>query len=333
MTHEPDIPERDPALDAAWREHSAELPSAALDAAILAAAHRAVGSGPKEASKAAAQATSPQRWWMPLAAAATIGAVALGILQTAPQQDAITTPAVSDAPGPARAIERASVAPSAPPPTTAPSALRDELPAANRKQAPAVENEPAAPPASAAVHAKPAAKVNATPATSATDSIAPKQSRMTAAPEAQMAAAPAPQAFPAEKKAESAESDFKDRARMAPKLATAPLAAADAPPAPPAAASPMSETARADVRQRYEVQPSAPMATGAVALGKNVARKDAAAAPAVDIDAWVARIRKLHDEGKLADAAKELVAMRAAVPDADARLPRELRAWASTVKP
>jgi hypothetical protein len=154
---------------------------------------------------------------------------------------------------------------------------------------------------------------------------------MVTAPEAPMAAAPAPQPFPAEKKAESAESDFKDRARMAPKLATAPLAAADAPPAPPAAAAPTSEVARADVRQRNEAQPSAPMASGAVALGKTAARKDAA--PAVDVDAWIARIRKLHDEGRLADAAKELVAMRAAVPEADARLPRELRAWAATVRP
>jgi len=327
MTHEPNIPERDPALDVAWREHSTETPSAALDAAILAAAHRAVGSAPKAATRAAAEATSPQRWWMPLAAAATIGAVALGILQTMPQQDSITTPAVSDAPAPARAPERASVAPPASSPQSAPSANRDEMPAASPNQAPPAANEPAAPPVPAAIHAKPAAKVNAT---STTDNLAPTQPRMAAALESQGAAAPAPQPFPAEKKAESAESDFKDRARMAPKLATAPLAAADVPPAPPAAAAPMSESARADVRQRNEAQSSAPMATGAVALGKTAARKDAAA---VDVDAWIARIRKLHDEGKLADAAKELVAMRAAVPDADGRLPRELRAWAATVKP
>ena len=330
MTHEPDIPERDPALDAAWREHSTELPSAAMDAAILAAAHRAVGSAPRAATKAAAEAgvgaraaTRPQRWWMPLAAAATIGAVALGILQTMPQQDVVIAPAVRDA-IPPRPFESPPIA--MPVPT-------DEIAAASRKQAPAAANEPAAPPAPAAAHAKPAAKFNAPPATSATDNVAPMQSRMATAPEAQMAAAPAPQPFPAEKKAESVESDFKDRARIAPKLATAPLAAADAPPAPPAAAAPMSESALADVRQRNEAQPSAPSTSGAVALGKTVARKDAAAAPAVDVDAWIARIRKLHDEGKLADAAKELVAMRAAVPDADARLPRELRAWAATVKP
>ena len=56
-------------------------------------------------------------------------------------------------------------------------------------------------------------------------------------------------------------------------------------------------------------------------------------ARAIDVDAWIVRIRKLHDEGKLADAAKELLALRAAIPDADGRLPPELRAWAATVKP
>ena len=340
MTHEPDIPESDPTLEAAWREHSTELPSPALDAAILAAAHRAVGSAPKAATRVAAEAdvearaaTRPQRWWMPLAAAATIGAVALGILQTMPQHDSITTPAVSDAPAPPRAPERASPTPSVPSPTSAPTALRDELPATNREHAPAAAPVSAAPPAAVAASAKPAAKVAASPPTTATDNVAPTLLRTPTAPEAQRAAAPAPQPFPAEKKAESMESDVKDRARMAPKLATAPLAAADVPPAPPSAAAPMSESARADVRQRSEAQPSAPMASGAVALGKTAARKDAAAATDVDVDAWIARIRKLHDEGKLADAAKELVAMRAAVPDADARLPRELRAWAATVKP
>jgi len=57
------------------------------------------------------------------------------------------------------------------------------------------------------------------------------------------------------------------------------------------------------------------------------------AAKPIDVDAWIVRIRKLHDDGKLADAAKELVALRAAIPDVDRRLPPELRTWAATVKP
>jgi len=340
MTHEPENPERDPALESAWREHSTEKPSPQLDAAILAAAHRAVGSGPQgaekqtsEAGKAARAATGPQRWWMPLAAAATIGAVALGILQTMPQQELTTPPAASDTPE--RAPERANAAPPASSPTSELSATADQLQALKRKQAPAAVTEPVAPPtpaptpapipAPATGSAKPAVMA-AAPA--ATDKVTPPpQTPQT--PQTQMAAAPAPQPFPAEKKVESVESDLKDRARMASKLATAP----DVAQSPPAAAAPMQELARADARQRNETMPSAPAAAGTVALGKAAARMDAAAAPAVDVDAAIARIRKLHDEGKLADAAKELVALRAVVPDADARLPRELRAWATTVKP
>ena len=63
------------------------------------------------------------------------------------------------------------------------------------------------------------------------------------------------------------------------------------------------------------------------------ARLRAYAGKPIDVDAWIVRIRKLHDDGKLADAVKELIAMRVAVPDADRRLPPELRAWAATVKP
>jgi hypothetical protein len=47
MTHDPDNPERDPVLDAAWRDLSTEMPPARLDAAILAAAHRATGGVPQ----------------------------------------------------------------------------------------------------------------------------------------------------------------------------------------------------------------------------------------------------------------------------------------------
>ena len=68
-------------------------------------------------------------------------------------------------------------------------------------------------------------------------------------------------------------------------------------------------------------------------MAKAVANVDTPSAPSVDIAAWIVRIRKLHDDGKLADAAKELVALRATIPDADGRLPPELRAWAATVKP
>ena len=187
----------------------------------------------------------------------------------------------------------------------------------------------------------------------ATDRIAPSSASLpeatqpasasiaTAPPPASTSVAAAPQPFPAEKKAESGQSaesvEPKNRARAAPA-------------SQPAAAPPVgqfSDLARKDERQRSEPLPSPPASTGSMALGKTAANsavparsidleKTAASstvpARGIDIDASIVRIRKLHDEGRLADAAKELMALRQAIPDADGRLPPELRAWASTVK-
>jgi Meckel syndrome type 1 protein len=96
---------RDPALEAAWRALPRDEPPPALDAAILAAAHRSVHAKPQEA----AAARAPWRWWAPLAAAATIGAVAISVIQLAPDEHASTAP-VSDSP---RVASRAP-APAAP---------------------------------------------------------------------------------------------------------------------------------------------------------------------------------------------------------------------------
>jgi len=79
----------------AWREHMRETPPAAIDDAIRAAARRAVGAQPREKALVA-EAREPWRWWMPLAAAATIGAIAIGVLQNLPQDTGEPT-VVSDA--------------------------------------------------------------------------------------------------------------------------------------------------------------------------------------------------------------------------------------------
>ena len=309
MTPPPDIPENDSRLSAAWREHSTEMPPAQLDVAILAAAHRAVGSAPRSTGKKAAEAgvearaaTGPQRWWMPLAAAATIGAIALGILQTAPQETRVTASSVSDTP--ARPSQSATPLPAAP---------TDKLATLDKQEMPqtAVGSLTAAAPAkrSASFPEKPSARV-----------VSPQVRDNAVPPPAQVASAPEP--FPAQKKSESAESaDAKDRAP-----------AAAMPAAPPIVAQ-QSELARTYARQRNEVVGAPGNAPAIAAMAKTTARADAAAAPAVDIDAWIIRIRKLHDDGRLAEAAKELIALRAAIPDADGRLPPELRAWAGTVKP
>ena len=95
------LPERDPALDAAWRAYSVETPPPALDAKILAAAHREARSRPRYPAgddDALAEAREPSRWWWGLAAAATIGAIAFGIVQLAPPSTPTEPMVASDVP-------------------------------------------------------------------------------------------------------------------------------------------------------------------------------------------------------------------------------------------
>jgi hypothetical protein len=70
--------EIDPEVDATWRAASREQPPAALDDAIRAAARREVGAKPGGFGAA-------PRWW-PLAAAATVAAIAVGIVQMTPPE-------------------------------------------------------------------------------------------------------------------------------------------------------------------------------------------------------------------------------------------------------
>jgi resuscitation-promoting factor RpfA len=106
----------DPALDRLLRADPIASPPAELDAAILAAAHRAVVSTPREAGSA--EATRPWRWWAPLAAAAAIGAVAIGVLQLMPSERESAPAVVSDMPAATRPQPNAVPAPS---PAPAPS--------------------------------------------------------------------------------------------------------------------------------------------------------------------------------------------------------------------
>ena len=128
--------ERDPAdaaLGALLRAHAHEVPPPHLDAAILAAAHRAIGSAPR--STESAEATRPWGWWMPIAAAAAIGAMAISVLQLVPSEHEPTI--VTDMPASVDArrdnatvgSESAPIIPRAAPEQTAPpltAPLRDK---------------------------------------------------------------------------------------------------------------------------------------------------------------------------------------------------------------
>ena len=130
---------RDPRLDAAWRDFSHEEAPAALSEAVRAAARREVGAGPLRTGSATRSprvldATRPQRWWWPLAAAATIGVIAFGLLQLEPAVNGGPS-VVSDMPAtpaqPAPAAPQALPSEPAAPRATAPAspARRDAVPA------------------------------------------------------------------------------------------------------------------------------------------------------------------------------------------------------------
>lgn len=386
----------DPALERAWRAHSRESPPPALDRAILAAAHRAVGSGPQDAARTGAEATRPQRWWMPLAAAATIGVVAIGILQVTPDEELAVAPPKAEVA--ARAGERVAAAvapattnvgeavqeraretvegdrqhalpaPRAAPPAPARAPMTAKLAAepadtAAQKQAPAAAPEPRPFPATPSqkktddasvaegkleAGRSRAAVVGSAKLTAPVDAMRPEAPAGTVRPEAP-AAAVRDQAASGDARAvarkDAARGDMPQRA--APAEASAPMAATP-PPAAATAGTAMSSTARAMPQSapararesedtpgamRQQRTTAAPPSPPPAALAKTVPAADEPRLKARDPAAWIARIRKLRDDGNAAEAAQELRAMRLAIADADLRLPADMREWAASVKP
>ena len=264
---------RDPALDALLGEHSTETPPAHVDAAILAAAHRAVGSGPRRA----------WRWWMPLAAAAVIGVVVIGVLPLAPS-------IVSESPQPITDV------PTVPPGPRADSFKASDQPRAESFKPPdqprpdAVASRSSSPPPAAAI-ARPTAKV----------------------------AAPQPK-FDAYRRAP--DEAHNDRAKLEAGASRSQAAAAGA-----IGGAPASEPAPAAGNAAAPLASPPRSATAERAPSAN-ARDEAGARPRT-VEEWVARIRTLRGRGDVREATRALADFRAAFSDADARLPADLREWAS----
>ena len=115
-------PDRDPALAALWREHSTETPSPRIDAAILAAAHDAAASGSNTGTRS--PAARAWRWWVPLAAAAVVAVVIVGVKP--PSQTMRDDAAQSASDVPAAPAEKA-IAPPAPEPRSTTAAPAPQI--------------------------------------------------------------------------------------------------------------------------------------------------------------------------------------------------------------
>lgn len=280
--------ERNHRLDTAWRAASQEEPPPALDAAIRAAARRGVGAGPGHSRKV--------HWWYPLAAAATVAALAIGIAQmTPPEHLAPTFGNSAGAPEEARQDgERQSVPfdakrPSSP--TAAPAAVSSPPFAAKPHK-----NVPAgAPPRAAAKslqgqqESHPQDRLAGAPELPAPS--APAEGRLAAAPSARS------EPFPA-----GARGEDRPGASGGEHLSAENASAGSAPePRPPQSRVAATSSAGADQARNQDV-------------------------PTRSVEEWIRRIRNLKSAGRVDEAAKELAAFHATYGDrADALLPADLQ--------
>ena len=241
---------RDARVDASWRAASREEPPAALDDAIRAAARREIGARPRAAETRTnvPESLRPERWWWPLAAAATIGAIAIGILQIG-EPDHAGSPAVdkmtvSDTPALPEAKKKQDAV--APPDvetprqqTTAKPAAAVAAPTAAPQSKTRERAASAPPPAPASAPAPKALRKDAAVPFPRDEGAASGAASLPAAAESQVAAnaattvPEAAQPFPADTgKRESEEAAIRDAAPAAGAVAPSP-----APPAAPADAS------------------------------------------------------------------------------------------------
>ena len=301
---------------APWRSLSAEEPPAALDAALRAAARREVGTRVKPV--AVPEATRPERWWFPLAAAATIGAIAIGLLQVVmpermgqPGGDARS---VSDVPPGAESVEVTAETDGASRVTPrAPSSAKVEARVPSRGAAD-VPSRATAPQASAPTGASAeAARRDGTP--QPFPAITEMPSGKPAPPVADSpGAVPVPPPAP----------------RAAP-LAASPAASGAALPSPATNAAPTpAPTAKLGAAREQADRASVPrtsdLAEGAAGANRSRGELGQRAAE-LPVPEWIALIRRLRDEGKLADVNRELKAFRTAHPDHSTLLPPDLRDW------
>jgi hypothetical protein len=310
----------DDKLAAAWRDASREAPPAALDDALRAAARRAVGAGP-------ARARHMHSW--PLAAAAIVAVIAIGIVHMAPPEQ-VTPTMVADSTLRAASVKEKDAAPppearASPMATSASERVAapvDRMISAPRKQLAQPAN---APPPNLTV--APADKPQPAPASSASGLAG-----------GTIAQSPARDSGATESKHETAaQADLTKKSRAEPfpgtpveakndadgMTAAPPYAAAKTALAPPPENAIDARVARSDQKQYAETAPAAPTARLTRLASEGERAKDAA--PRTP-DEWIKLIRRLQGEGRKDDVSRELAAFRVEYKDrADALLPPDLR--------
>jgi hypothetical protein len=311
--------ERDRRVDAAWSAASREKPPPSLDAAIRAAARRAVDAVPRP--------KRDKHWWYPLAAAATVAVLAVGIIQLTPPEQVAPTIVADMAVAP-REANKDVARPLAPADTkiVEPSAA---ITAA--APPPATPSPPAQAPARRAQMAASGSLARESAEAPATERDTPEQSPA------------ARRELPAQDKLASAKSDAAAANTAASPAAEVPGTAAPPRSEPfPAAAAP--EPQREAYAEERKPTPNTPAGAAATRVARSAAATNAEEAQtkskvattdeakakeasARSVEEWIKRIRDLKNEGRLDEAAKALAAFRNEYGErADALLPADLRA-------
>jgi len=347
----------DARVDGAWRAASREEPPPSLDDAIRAAARREIGARPHrvDSERAAGPGSlRPQRWWWPLAAAATIAAMTAGLLQLVPPKE-LGAPATDEttatdmprakAPAPyagAPALSGTSPSAGAPPPSDAePHERRPSTrDAAAPSPPPAAPRDGAASRESAALkRALPQAAKSESPAAERSDgrsslnaaapvrdepeahgfaqrpAVAPPPQPASSAPASSRAPAAAPEV--ATPPAAAGERASADSAQSSAALSSESAGGSTSVRPAPSSPSPAAQRVRAAASESSNPSVGASMLSGAAPAAK--------ARGALPVDEWIALIRRLRDEGRTDEAAKELAAFRAAHADHARLLPPDLR--------
>jgi hypothetical protein len=280
----------------AWKASSRDKPPAALDEALRAAARREVGARPR-------RRTSPA--WIPMAVAATLGAVAVAIVQLAPPERLTERPSVNDAEtGLAGGRLQQGPVPEASQPPAGPHAGQ-QAEQLNGASAPRQRSRMDAAMPSQSV-AKPRREED--------------QPHESAEPRRALGAGPLPQPFPDVSGRVEAGASAGPSSGAPPPGATRP----DAAPARSSAPDARKGTSRpAAPAESANTDRSAAVAETPAARSKAFAE---ASRPERPVAEWIALIRKLRTEGRTDEAAKELADFRSAHgANADALLPPDLR--------
>jgi len=315
--------ERDRRVDAAWSAASREEPPPSLDAAIRAAARRAVDAVPRP--------KRDKHWWYPLAAAATVAVLAVGIIQLTPPEQVAPTivadmavapreankdvarplaPADTKIVEPSAAITAAAPPPATPSPPAQAPARRAQMAASGslareRAEAPATEGD--TPKQSPAARRELAAQDKLASAKS--DAAAANTAASPAAGASGTAAPPRSEPFPAAAAPEPQREAYAEERKPTPNT--------------PAGVAATRVARSAAATNAEEAQTKSKVAMAKVATTDEAKAKEASAR---SVEEWIKRIRDLKNEGRLDEAAKELAAFRNEYGErADALLPADLR--------